>query len=131
MSIWNFKKDFNKNPKNKIPQQNTKKVVKYSAENIEKVFNFLLSENFDGDLNFDVILSSLEHTAEKGIKSQGIRSIGNAYESSESATSVDAESKLSKSNWCDIGKESREKEYKDSELKHWVDRVADKYDSED
>lgn len=47
MSIWNFKKDFNKNPKNKIPQQNTKKVVKYSAEDIEKVFNSLLSENFD------------------------------------------------------------------------------------
>lgn len=110
MSIWNFKKDFNKNPKNKIPQQNTKKVVKYSAEDIEKVFNFLLSENFDGDLNFDVILSSLEHTAEKGVKSQGVRIFGNAYESFESATSVDGESKRSKSNWCDLGKENYQKE---------------------
>ena len=50
---------------------------------------------------------------------------------SESATSVDGEAKRSKSNWCDIGKENREKEYKDSELKRLVDKVADKYDSED
>ena len=110
MSIWNLKKNFNKNPKNKIPPQHIKKIVKYSAEDIEKVFNFLMTDNFEGDLNFNVILSSLEHTAEKGVKSQGIRSIGNAYESSESAMSVDAESKHSKSNWCDLGKENYQKE---------------------
>lgn len=80
MSIWNLKKNFNKNPKNKIPSQHIKKIVKYSAEDIEKVFNFLMADNLEGDLNFNVILSSLEHTAEKGIKSQGIRSIGNAYD---------------------------------------------------
>ena len=40
-------------------------------------------------------------------------------------------SNSSSSNWCDLGKESREKEYKNSELKYLVDRVADKYDSED
>ena len=176
MSIWNFKKNFNKNQKNKIPSQHIKKVVKYSAEDIEKVFNFLWSENFEGDLNFDVILRSLEHTAEKRVKSQGVRNFGNAchedkekeneeklenfpvflypddgdysnshvyykkngeryvkkvYEVKDSEFNHSNSSNSSSSNWCDLGKESREKEYKNSELKHLVDRVADKYDSED
>lgn len=92
--------------------------VKYSDEDFEKTFNYLLTPNENsGIVPMDRLLNYLENK--------------NSNENSESATSVDGELKHLKSNWCDIGKESREKEYKNSELKHWVDRVADKYDSED
>lgn len=92
--------------------------VKYSDEDFEKTFNYLLTPNEDnGIIPMDRLLNYLEDKKK--------------YENSESATSVDGEAKRSKSNWCDIGKENREKEYKDSELKRLVDKVADKYDSED
>lgn len=82
--------------------------VKYSDEDIEKAFNYLLTPipYEEGMVPMDKLLNYLE--------------------------SHDDESKKnSNSKWCDLGKESREKEYKNSELKHLVDRVADKYDSED
>lgn len=92
--------------------------VKYSDEDFEKTFNYLLTPNENsGIVPMDRLLNYLEDKKK--------------YENSESATSVDGEAKRSKSNWCDIGKENREKEYKDSELKRLVDKVADKYDSED
>lgn len=102
--------------------------VKYSDEDFEKTFNYLLIPNENsGIVPMDRLLNYLENKEK--------------YENSESATSVDGEAKRSKSNWCDIGKESREKEYKnsesasppdgDAELKRLVDKVADKYDSED
>ena len=92
--------------------------VKYSDEDFEKTFNYLLTPNENsGIVPMDRLLNYLENKEK--------------YENSESATSVDGEAKRSKSNWCDIGKENREKEYKDSELKRLVDKVADKYDSED
>jgi hypothetical protein len=180
MDIWNFKKNFNKNQKNKILQQHIKKVVKYSAEDVEKVFNFLLSENFEGDLNFDVILRSLEHTAEKGVESQGVRSIGNTchedkekeneeklenfpvflypddgnysnshvYYKKNGETYVkkmyevkDSElnhSNSFKSNWCDLGKDYKNFDYENSELKPSSDDEEnpssddeENYDSED
>lgn len=92
--------------------------VKYSDEDFEKTFNYLLTPNEDnGIIPMDRLLNYLENKEK--------------YENSESATSVDGEAKRSKSNWCDLGKENYQKEYKDSELKRLVDKVADKYDSED
>ena len=92
--------------------------VKYSDEDFEKTFNYLLTPNENsGIVPMDRLLNYLENK--------------NSNENSKSVTSVDGELKHLKSNWCDIGKEDREKEYKDSELKRLVDKVADKYDSED
>ena len=92
---------------------------KYSDEDIEKLADYLLTPipYEDGMVPMDKLLKYLDDKEK--------------HENLESATSVDGESKHSKSNWCDIGKENGEKEYKNSELKHLVDRVADKYDSED
>lgn len=73
---------------------------KYSDEDIEKLADYLLTpipyEN--GMVPMDKLLKYLE---DKG-----------KYENAESATSVDAESesKYSKSNWCDLGKENYQKE---------------------
>lgn len=64
-------------------------------------------------------------------KKNGEKYVKKVYEVKDSEFNRSNSSSSSSSNWCDLGKESREKEYKDSKLKHWVDRVADKYDSED
>lgn len=71
--------------------------VKYSNEDFEKVLNYLLTPNEDnGIIPMDRLLNYLEDKEK--------------YENSESATSVDGESKRSKSNWCDLGKENYQKE---------------------
>lgn len=73
---------------------------KYSDEDIEKLADYLLTpipyEN--GMVPMDKLLKYLEDKEK--------------YENAESATSVDAESesKYSKSNWCDLGKENYQKE---------------------
>ena len=73
---------------------------KYSDEDIEKVADYLLTpipyEN--GMVPMDKLLKYLDDKEK--------------YENAESATSVDAESesKYSKSNWCDLGKENYQKE---------------------
>ncbi len=73
---------------------------KYSDEDIEKMADYLLTpipyEN--GMVPMDKLLKYLEDKEK--------------YENAESATSVDAESesKYSKSNWCDLGKENYQKE---------------------
>lgn len=77
---------------------------KYSDEDIQKVFNYLLTPNDDGTTHMDGLLTILENKA----KHENF-----------------------KSKWCDLGKEERNKEYEDSELKSLVDKVAEKYDSED
>lgn len=85
---------------------------RYSDEDIQKVFNYLLTPNDDGTTPMDGLLTILENKA----KHENF-----------------------KSKWCDLGKEERNKEYEDSEststdvaeLKSLVDRVAEKYDSED
>lgn len=73
---------------------------KYSDEDIEKLADYLLTPipYEDGMVPMDKLLKYLE---DKG-----------KYENAESATSVDAESesKYSKSNWCDLGKENYQKE---------------------
>ena len=58
--------------------------VKYSDEDFEKTFNYLLTPNHEGIIPMDKLLNYLEN----------------------------------------------KKKYENSELKHWVDKVADKYDSE-
>lgn len=82
---------------------------RYSDEDIQKVFNYLLTPNDDGTTPMDGLLTVLENKAK--------------YENYKV--------KHSKSVWCDLGKEERNKEYEDSELKPLVDKVAEKYDSED
>ncbi len=73
---------------------------KYSDEDIEKLADYLLTpipyEN--GMVPMDKLLKYLEDKEK--------------YENAESATSVNAESesKYSKSNWCDLGKENYQKE---------------------
>lgn len=73
---------------------------KYSDEDIEKLADYLLTpipyEN--GMVPMDKLLKYLDDKKK--------------YENAESATSVDAESesKYSKSNWCDLGKENYQKE---------------------
>lgn len=73
---------------------------KYSDEDIEKLVDYLLTpisyEN--GIVPMDKLLKYLDDKEK--------------YENAESATSVDAESesKYSKSNWCDLGKENYQKE---------------------
>lgn len=73
---------------------------KYSDEDIEKLADYLLTpipyEN--GMVPMDKLLKYLEDKEK--------------YENAESATSVDAESesKYSKSNWCDLGKENYQRE---------------------
>lgn len=64
-------------------------------------------------------------------KKNGESFVKKMYEVKDSELNHSNSANSSSSNWCDLGKESREKEYKNSELKHLVDRVADKYDSED
>ena len=78
--------------------------VKYSDEDFEKVLNYLLTPNDDGSVPMDKLLKDLDDREK--------------YETF-------------KSKWCDLGKEERNKEYEDSELKSLVDKVAQKYDSED
>ena len=71
--------------------------VKYSDEDFEKTFNYLLTPNENsGIVPMDRLLNYLENKEK--------------YENSESATSVDGEAKRSKSNWCDLGKENYQKE---------------------
>lgn len=82
---------------------------RYSDEDIQKVFNYLLTPNDDGTTPMDGLLTVLENKAK--------------YENYKA--------KHSKPIWCDLGKEERNKEYEDSELKSLVDKVAEKYDSED
>ena len=85
---------------------------KYSDEDIQKVFNYLLTPSDDGSVPMDKLLKDLENREK--------------YETF-------------KAKWCDLGKEERNKEYENSEststdvaeLKSLVDRVAEKYDSED
>lgn len=77
---------------------------RYSDEDIQKVFNYLLTPNDDGSVPMNKLLKDLENKEK--------------YEAF-------------KSKWCDLGKEERKKKYEDSELKSLVDKVADKYDSED
>lgn len=85
---------------------------RYSDEDIQKVFNYLLTPNDDGTTPMDGLLTILENKA----KHENF-----------------------KAKWCDLGKKERNKEYEDSEststdvaeLKSLVDRVAEKYDSED
>lgn len=73
---------------------------KYSDEDIEKLVDYLLTpipyEN--GIVPMDKLLKYLDDKEK--------------YEDAESVTSVDAESesKYSKSNWCDLGKENYQKE---------------------
>lgn len=71
---------------------------KYSDEDIEKLADYLLTpipyEN--GIVPMDKLLKYLDDKEK--------------HESFESATSVDAESKYSKSNWCNLGKENYQKE---------------------
>ena len=84
---------------------------KYSDEDIQKVFNYLLTPNDDGTTHMDGLLTILENKAKhENFKSKW----------------CDLKSK-----WCDLGKEERNKEYENSELKSLVDKVAEKYDSED
>lgn len=82
---------------------------KYSDEDIEKVLNYLLTPSDDGTTPMDGLLTVLENKLK--------------YENYKL--------KHSKSVWCDLGKESREKESENCKLKHLVDRVADKYDVAD
>ena len=77
---------------------------RYSDEDIQKVFNYLLTPNDDGSVPMDKLLEDLENREK--------------YETF-------------KSKWCDLGKEERNKEYENSELKSLVDKVVEKYDSED
>lgn len=77
---------------------------RYSDEDIQKVFNYLLTPNDDGTTHMDGLLTILENKA----KHENF-----------------------KAKWCDLGKKERNKEYENSELKSLVDRVAEKYDSED
>ena len=84
---------------------------KYSDEDFEKVFDYLLTPNDDGSVPMDKLLRDLENREKyKTFKSKW----------------CDLKSK-----WCDLGKEERNKEYENSELKSLVDMVAEKYDSED
>lgn len=71
--------------------------VKYSDEDFEKTFNYLLIPNENsGIVPMDRLLNYLENKEK--------------YENSESATLVDGEAKRSKSNWCYLGKENYQKE---------------------
>ena len=71
--------------------------VKYSDEDFEKTFNYLLTPDVNsGIVPMDRLLNYLENKEK--------------YENSESATSVDGEAKRSKSNWCYLGKENYQKE---------------------
>lgn len=71
--------------------------VKYSDEDFEKTFNYLLTPNENsGIVPMDRLLNYLENKEK--------------YENSESATLVDGEAKRSKSNWCYLGKENYQKE---------------------
>lgn len=98
---------------------------RYSDEDIQKVFNsaspsgddadYLLTPNDDGTTPMDGLLTVLENKTK--------------YENYKLKPSKPEKS--SKFDWCDIGKEDRNKEYEDSELKSLVDKVAEKYDSED
>lgn len=73
---------------------------KYSDEDIEKLADYLLTPipYEDGMVPMDKLLKYLDDKEK--------------YENAESATSVDAESesKYSKSNWCDLGKETYQRE---------------------
>ena len=73
---------------------------KYSDEDIEKLADYLLTPipYEDGMVPMDKLLKYLDDKEK--------------HENSKSATSVDAESesKYSKSNWCDLGKENYQKE---------------------
>ena len=70
--------------------------VKYSDEDFEKTFNYLLTPNeTSGIVPMDRLLNYLENKK--------------SNENSKSVTSVDGELKRSKSEWCDIGKEDYQK----------------------
>lgn len=86
---------------------------KYSDEDIQKVFNYLLTPSDDGSVPMDGLLTVLENKTK--------------YETFKSKW-CDLKSK-----WCDLGKEERNKEYENSEststdvaeLKSLVDKVAE------